>query len=196
MAGQPDMNWRILDERVVYEHLPWLKLTEQDVRLPNGVIIERYLLSETPDVVMMFAVTVGGEAIFVEQYKHGMKRLSLDLSAGYMDDEDDSPLSAARRELEEETGYISDAWTHLASQVIDPNRSGARIHYYLATECRPAGTQHLDATEELRVQMVPLSDVESLAPEGKVATVSSTAGIALGLHELKKTRQNVLARRG
>ena len=188
MSNTAGMEWQILDERIVYEHHPWLKLTEQDVRLPNGVIIERYLISETPDVVMMFAVTEPGEAIFVEQYKHGMRNLSLDLSAGYMDETDRSPPAAARRELAEETGYIPEDWTHLASLVIDPNRSPARIHYYLARKCRLAGAPHLDATEELQVRLVRLADVDHLASTGRVVTVSSAAGIALGLQRLRETR--------
>ena len=94
MADNPGA-WRILDERLIYEHRPWLRLVEQDVQLPNGVVIEKYLLSEMSDVVMIFAVTMDGHVLFVEQYKHGIGRLSLDLSAGYMDAEDPSPLAAA-----------------------------------------------------------------------------------------------------
>ena len=188
MTGKSRMDWQTLSERIIYERLPWLKLIEQDVRLPNGVVIENYLISETPDVAMMFAVTRSGEAIFVEQYKQGIQSLSLDLSAGYMDETDHSPLSAARRELEEETGYVSEDWTHLASLVIDPNRSSAQIHYYLARNCRQTGTQHLDPTEELRVQVMPLAEVESLVFAGRVTTVSSAAGIAMGLQALRKTR--------
>jgi len=180
VADNPEA-WRVLDERPIYEHRPWLKLVEQDVQLPNGVVIEKYLLSDMPDVVMVFALTADDHVLFVEQYKHGIGRLSLDLSAGYMDAEDPSPLAAAQRELQEETGYTSDHWMHLASLAIDPNRSPAQHHYFLAWDCRPAGEQHLDPTEELRVQRIPLDEVESLAATGRVVTVSTTAGIALGL---------------
>ena len=108
MAGRSAMEWNTLSERVVYERLPWLRLIEQDVKLPNGIVIENYLITEAPDVAMVFAVTESDEVIFVEQYKQGMREISLDLSAGYIDKSDPSPLSAARRELEEETGYIAE----------------------------------------------------------------------------------------
>jgi 8-oxo-dGTP pyrophosphatase MutT (NUDIX family) len=173
--------WRVLAERLIYEHLPWLRLREQDVALPSGVTIQRYLLTDSPDVVMMFAVTTDLQALFVEQYKHGIERLSLDLSAGYMDAEDTSPLAAAQRELREETGYVSEHWAHLATLAPEPNRSQARHHFFLAWDCRRAGAQHLDATEELRVRLIPLDAVETLAFCGDVLTVSTTAGIALGM---------------
>lgn len=187
MRGKPE-DWKILDERVVYDHRPWLRLIEQDVQLPDGQVIEKWLISEAQDVVMIFAVTESDGAIFVEQYKHGMRSLSLDLSAGYVDASDTSPLSAAQRELEEETGYVSATWTCLASLVVSPNRSKARIHYYLATGCRPDGTRHLDPTEDLAVHLFPLASVGQLVPDGRVETVSSAAGIALGLHALAGER--------
>ena len=98
--GEPGpAHWQILNERLVYERRPWLRLFEQDVKLPNGLIIEKYLISQARDVAMVFAVTEENQAIFVEQYKHGIRALSLDLSAGYMDPEDSSPLSAALKSV-------------------------------------------------------------------------------------------------
>jgi ADP-ribose pyrophosphatase len=177
--------WRILAERLVYEHRPWLSLVEQDVELPNGLVIEKYLRATTPAVAMVFGITQSHHVIFVEQYKHGVGRLSLDLSAGYIEDDDPSPLVAAQRELEEETGYVSEDWTHLASLAIDPNRSDAEFHFYLARECWLGGRQHLDPTEELRVQLIPLEEVGRLASHGGVRTLSTTAGIALALCALE-----------
>ena len=181
---QPDKPleaWQVLGERVVYDNLPWLRLIEQHVLLPNGRHIERYLVSEGPDVVMMFPVTPEGQVIFVEQYKHGMGMLSLDLPAGYMDESDPSPLFAAQRELEEETGYRSERWTHLGSLFMSPNRSRGQIHYFLAEDCRPAGQQHLDPTEELRVYLRRLEDIPGMMVDGSVRTISSIAGMALGV---------------
>ncbi len=185
---QDTERWRVLAERQIYAHRPWLVLREQDVALPNGVTIERYLLTDVPEVVMIFAITEDERALFVEQYKHGIGRMSLDLSAGYVDDEDPSYLAAAQRELREETGYVSDHWVHLADLASEPNRSSTRHHYFLAWDCRLAGAQRLDATEALSVRSIPLSEVESLPFDGGVVTVSTSAGIALGLYYWRKMR--------
>lgn len=183
---EPLRPWHVVAEKVVYEHWPWLRLKEQTVELPNGRRIERYLVSEGPDVVMIFAVTEKGEVVFVEQYKHGMGEMSLDLSAGYMDEEDPSPLAAAQRELEEETGFQSDQWRFLVSLATSPNRSPAKLHYFLAVDCRPTGRQHFDPTEDLRVRLYPLAEVEDMILDGRVRTISSVAGIALGLLALRR----------
>ena len=177
--------WRVLDERVVYEQRPWLRLREQDVELPNGTVINKYLLTDVREVAMIFAVTTEDEVLFVEQYKHGLGSSSLDLCAGYMDAEDPSPLATAQRELAEETGYTSDQWTHLGSLYFNPNWSNAQFHFFLARQCRPAGGQHLDPTEELRVRRIPLDEVDDLVGSGQVRTVSTVAGIALGLRFLR-----------
>lgn len=183
---EPLQPWKVVAEKTVYEYWPWLRLKEQTVELPNGRRIERYLVSEGPDVVMIFAVTEKGEAVFVEQYKHGMGEMSLDLSAGYMDDEDPSPLAAAQRELEEETGFQSTQWRLLGSLATSPNRSPAKLHYFLAVDCRPTGRQHFDPTEDLRVRLFPLAEVEDMILDGRVRTISSVAGIALGLLALRR----------
>jgi ADP-ribose pyrophosphatase len=176
--------WRVLAERVIYERRPWLKLSEQDVELPSGVVIQNYLVTEVPEVAMIFALTEERDVLFVEQYKHGLRGLSLDLPAGYIDEEDPSPFEAARRELLEETGYESDDWTTLASLAFDPNRSTARMHYFLARGCRRVAGQSLDSTEDLLVQHVPLDALAELAANGRVRTVSTAAGIALATQML------------
>jgi len=178
---RPSSNWKVLAERVVYEHIPWLRLIEQDICLPNGVLVEKYLLTETPDVSMIFAVTDEGEAIFVEQYKHGMAQLSLDLCAGYVDPTDRSPQAAAQRELLEETGFESEQWSFLTSLFMSPNRSRARIHYFLAQGCQKTSRQRLDPTEDLRVILLSLDEIPGMIAAGGICTVSSVAGVSLGL---------------
>jgi len=181
--------WQVLAERVVYEHRPWLRLVEQDVLLPSGVRIDRYILSDVPDVAMIFGITDAGEVIFVEQYKHGTGRASLDLCAGYIDDEDESPAAAARRELREETGYVADEWTDLGGFVVDPNRGPARVYYFLARGCRLAGRQELDATEDLAVRLIPLAEAAQLAASGRVSSLSTAAGIALAIQFMRLSDQ-------
>ena len=184
-SGSPS-EWRVLEERVVYENLPWLRMREQDVQLPSGVIIEKYLLTEVPDVVMVFALTGTRQVLFVEQYKHGLRRLSLDLVAGYVDRDDPSPLSAAQRELREEAGYTSERWEHLASLSPDPNRSGAQYHFFIALDCRRAGEQRLDPTEDLHAHLIPLEELDWLVPRRPIYSLATTAGIALAMRYLER----------
>jgi ADP-ribose pyrophosphatase len=191
--------WTVRSSRTLLRRPPWLHVEEQDVELPNGQIIEGYLLTPMPEVSMVFAVTDEDQVLFVEQYKHGAGTTMWDLPAGYID-QGEAPAACARRELEEETGYIADDWHDLpapparAAQVgqasgwlIDPNRADARFYYYLALNARPDGRQHLDATEDIVVHRVPLADVRSVLTDGRVKSLASWAGIMAGLIALGRT---------
>ncbi|GAB4405823.1 MAG: NUDIX hydrolase [Anaerolineales bacterium] len=176
--------WTVLDSRLILQRPPWLTITAQRCLLPNGHIIEEYLLAEGRDVVMVFPLSAEGTVILVEQYKHGCGQVLWDLPAGYVDSDDDSLLHAAQRELAEETGHSADDWAHLASLHPDPNRSANRVHFYLALGARQTTAQHLDATEDLRVHAVAPADLWALVAEGRIRSMASVAGIGLGLRRL------------
>lgn len=175
--------WEVLEERCVYRNKHWLTVHEHRVRLPNGRIIEDYLVTEVPEVVMVFAITADGEVLLVEQYRHGTGRDLLDLVAGYIDAGED-PLAAAQRELEEETGYCGGRWTSLGALYYGPSRHDSRFHFFLAEGVVPEGRQHFDDTEELRMQRVPLSEITRYIREGDICGVYSVAGIYRALDAL------------
>lgn len=176
--------WTVLDSRLVLQSPPWLTITAQRCLLPNGHVIEEYLLAEGRDVVMVFPLSTEGKVILVEQYKHGCGHVLWDLPAGYVDSDDDSLLHAAQRELAEETGFSADDWTRLAALHPDPNRSANRVHFYLAVGARRTTAQHLDVTEDLRVHEVAPEDLWLLVADGRIRSMSSVAGIGLGLRRL------------
>ena len=175
--------WKVLDEHPVYESKPWLVVREQKVELPNGKIIENYLLTDVPEVAMIFAVTADKHVLMVEQYKHGLRQTALDLPAGYIDPGEE-PFAAARRELEEETGHVGGMWKRLGSFFYDENRHPSQFHYYLAENVQPEGKQAFDETEDIRLHRVPLSQVRHFAREGRIRGVHSMAGIYRALDEL------------
>jgi 8-oxo-dGTP pyrophosphatase MutT (NUDIX family) len=183
MAKEAKPDWHVLAEKQVYHNPPWLSVREQQVRLPNGHVIDDYVLAKGPDVAMVFAVTTTRQVLFVEQYKHGVKETIWDLPAGYIDAGED-PLVAARRELEEETGYIGERWYPLHQLYADTNRSNNTYHFYLALEVKPTGVRHLDETENIRVHQVPLAEIHSVFTADKIAATGSALGIYAGLHYL------------
>jgi ADP-ribose pyrophosphatase len=176
--------WTVRSTRTLLHRSPWLHVEEQDVELPNGQVIEGYLLTPIPEVSMVFAVTQDEDVLFVEQYKHGAGTSMWDLPAGYVD-EGETPLTCARRELEEETGYLADDWGDMGGWLIDPNRTDARFHYYLALGARSDGQQHLDATEDIAVHHVPLAEIQSVLAAGQVQSLATWAGIMAGLTALQ-----------
>jgi ADP-ribose pyrophosphatase len=177
--------WQVLSSRPLVSREPWLRLWEEDVRLPNGEVIEGYLCSQSRDYAAVLALMQDGTVPLVRQYKHGKGAVSLDLPAGYLDENGESPLTAARRELEEETGVTAAAWQSMGGLVLDSNRGNTRCHLFLARDAVREGSQHLDATEELSVSFHRPSELLHLVLSGRIDSIGSVAGILLALRLLE-----------
>jgi ADP-ribose pyrophosphatase len=181
--------WEILSSRPLVARPPWLRLWEEDVRLPNGEVIEGYLCSQSRDYAAVFALMANGTVPMVSQYKHGKAAVSLDLPAGYLDSVEESPLAAARRELEEETGVTAPAWKSMGSLIVDSNRGNTRCHLFLARDAMRGGSQHLDSTEDLVVSFHRPSELLDLVLSGRIDSIGSVAGILLALRVLENAEE-------
>src|SRR5688572_12645000 len=100
--------WKIENSRIVHDASPFLRLRQDKVVLPSGLVIEDYNVVEEPNAVTIFALTAEKELLLVEQYKHGIGEICLEVPGGVMDKSE--PLAEAQRELLEETGYHSSRW--------------------------------------------------------------------------------------
>ncbi len=86
--------------------------------------------------------------------------------AGGMSDSEDA-LAAAKRELLEETGYMSSEWTHLLTIPSNASISDNYAHIYMAKNCRMAARQHLDETEFLHVELHTPQEIQELIRTGR-----------------------------
>ena len=179
--------WTLLSERQVYRNKHWLTVIEQELRLPNGHVIPDYIITQVPDVVMIFPVTPSGDVLLVEQYRQGIRENALDLPAGYLDAGED-PFAAAQRELEEETGHTGGRWTPLGGYFYGESRHNSRFFYFLAEGVVPAGQTHWDLTEELEVHRIPIGEAVAATWDGRIRSVPSILGIYRALDKLHGAR--------
>jgi ADP-ribose pyrophosphatase len=78
---------------------------------------------------------------------------SLEIPAGKLDVEGESPLECAKRELAEEIGKRAAHWQELKSFYTSPGFSDERVWLFLATDLSDAG--HARADEDERIEIVP-----------------------------------------
>ena len=85
----------------------------------------------------------------------------LELPAGKLDEEGESPLETAQRELGEEIGLAARSWEHLTSCYSSPGFASEEVHLYLATDLYEIDVER-DESERIEVRAIPLADLDEL----------------------------------
>ena len=96
--------------------------------------------------------------LMVKQWRHGENKLSVEFPGGVID-AGEKPETAARRELEEETGFKTNKLTKLGSVNPNPALFSNHIHFFLAEDLIPTGKQHLDHDEFINYIEVPKDEI-------------------------------------
>ncbi|HWG20070.1 MAG TPA: NUDIX hydrolase [Terracidiphilus sp.] len=177
-------HWRVQESELVLNNR-WAKVRRDSCELANGVLIPDYYYWEGGDFAVVFALTVNGEVLLTRQYKHGVREITLELPAGLIDAEDESPLMAAHRELREETGYAAGEWSSLGTLNVSSAKATTRAYIFLACEVTAAGAQSLDQNEEIECLEVSLEEFRRLVLCGSIHDASSIAAGFLALNLLQ-----------
>jgi ADP-ribose pyrophosphatase len=144
-----------------------ISLQVDDVELPDGKTSKREIIKH-PGAVAVIPITDDGKIVLVEQYRKALERTIVEIPAGKLERGED-PKDSARRELEEETGYVCEKLEWLISFYTSPGFADEIIHLYLATgltkKVNPAG---LDEDEFINLLEVSLDDAKQYIKEQKI----------------------------
>jgi 8-oxo-dGTP pyrophosphatase MutT (NUDIX family) len=171
-------NWEILTSRYLLRR-KWMDVREDRVRLPNGTVIDEFHVLEYPDWVCVMPITPDGRFVMVEQYRHGIEHICLEFPAGVIDDGEEV-LTAARRELLEETGYDADHFERIGRCAPEPSRHSNVAHIVVALGARPVREPEPDHDEVIHVTAWPVSDLRELIEQGHFVHGVHHAAILLG----------------
>jgi 8-oxo-dGTP pyrophosphatase MutT (NUDIX family) len=163
-----DLDWTHLDSR--YDQEAGLILFEKRMdrmRNPrNGKEFDRLVL-ESVDWVNLVALDEAQRCIMIRQYRFGVGYTTLETPGGMVDPGEDS-LTAAQRELEEETGYVADAWTYLGAVEPNPAFHNHLCHHWLAENARPGSAQNQGDGEAIRVELMDVDQVKQVVQSGEL----------------------------
>ncbi|WP_066047381.1 NUDIX hydrolase [Robertmurraya korlensis] len=107
-----------------------ISLQVDDVELPNGKHSKRELIKH-PGAVAVIAITNEGKIVMVEQYRKALERDIVEIPAGKLE-KGEEPALCAKRELEEETGYVCQSLDLLISFYTSPGFADEIVHLYVA----------------------------------------------------------------
>lgn len=167
----------IFDGQVVH-------LYKDDISLPNGKPATREVIRHVGAVAIV-PMTEDGKVIMERQFRYPLNRVITEIPAGKLDSKSEDRLSAAKRELEEETGYLADEWIELGDYIPAAAYCDEVITMYLAKGLH-MGTRNLDEDEFLNIATVSLEELVEDVMRGKIADGKTQAAILKAYLYLKK----------
>ena len=141
----------------------------------------------SPAGIVIAAVTPEGELLLTEQYRVPVGRNTIELPAGLAGDEHyggEEYVSAAKRELLEETGYEADQWIELAGGPPSAGLSNEMVVFFQAKGLRKVGAGGGEGPENIRVHRIPLRQVERWLKDQEKAGLLIDPKIYVGLYFL------------
>jgi ADP-ribose pyrophosphatase len=177
----PDLDERIVSTEVIHRG-DYLELRVETIERADGSRARREIVGH-PGAVAILAIDARDRVLLVRQWRTAADRALLEIPAGTLDVDArgtvEDPELAARRELEEETGYRAGSWRRLARFWTAPGFATELMRLYLATDLSPAHADRLgpDEDERLTLEAIPWRDAVDLVIRGEIADAKSIVGL-------------------
>jgi len=123
-------------------------------RSPHTAGTHAFFTIDADAWVNVVATTARAELVMVRQWRHGARKVTLEIPGGLVDPGEE-PAAAAARELLEETGFAAPRMRPLGAANPNPALFGNRVHTFLAEDCERVSEVKNGPLEETWVELVP-----------------------------------------
>lgn len=176
--------WQRVSRREVYDN-PWISVTHEDVVTPAGTDGIYGVIHFKTRAIGIIPIDAEGCTWLVRQFRYTLNQhlWEIPMGGGKLHEE---PLTAAQRELQEETGFSASDWREIMRLHISKSVTDEEGVVFVARGLT-AGTAQLEHSEaDLETLRLPLAEAIQWALDGKITDVISCAGL-LKVHALMQT---------
>ena len=152
-------------------------VTSDRVLEPNGVTATRDVVRHSGSVVILAVDDSQGEprVLLERQYRYAADDYLWEVPAGRIDP-GENVLTAAKRELLEETGYTARSWKKALFFYPSPGFMDETMTVFLACGLRP-GTAQPEEDERIEFELLPVSAVIGMIGKGKLRDGKTIASV-------------------
>lgn len=169
--------WRTIHSDTVFAS-KYVTVKCDEVEFEDGLRIPDFYTIRIPDAACICAITEDVRVLLKREYRYACQEALIELPAGQFE-KNENPLDVAKRELLEETGYISDCWIYLGATRESTSKLTNTMHLFMATGCKLIAKQHLDKTERLEAWGVPLDEAVDMVMQNEIKSNSSAQAILM-----------------
>jgi ADP-ribose pyrophosphatase len=173
--------WTVLSEKPLLSLPPFIDVSTQRVRLPDGREVADYYQVKMPDFAIICPVLADGRFLMQRSYRHGPRRVCLNFPGGHLTPGEPA-IEAAKRELLEETGYAAQCWRDLGAFTTNANHRCQTAHFFKALECTRVAEPDSGDLEEIEPVVMTYDEMIAAARSGDFALVTQVAMFALATH--------------
>lgn len=153
-----------------------LALTEETLTLPNNVSTAHTSVDH-PGAVVILAKLNEKTILLLNQYRPSLKEWLLEIPAGTLEP-NENPLPAAKRELEEETGYRASRWHNLGKLTPMAGFCNEIQYLFVAEELSLSNRLTQDEDEVIEVQKVEISELLKMIQDERVTDAKTIATVS------------------
>jgi ADP-ribose pyrophosphatase len=168
---------QVLSSKVVYK-APVFLVTSDQVIEPSGVKVRRDIIRH-PGSVVILALDERKKkkpsVLLIQQYRYTANQELWELPAGRIDEGEDA-LTAAKRELAEETGYTAAEWKTALVYYASPGFLDETMSVFAARDLHK-GKASPEEDEFITAKLVPLAKAVSWVMSGKIHDGKAIAGV-------------------
>ncbi|MDO9380189.1 MAG: NUDIX hydrolase [Nocardioidaceae bacterium] len=175
-----EQHWPVAGTSRLYDG-HYMSLRQDLVSAPDGAELSRQVV-EHRGAVGVVVLDDDDRVLLLEQYRHPVGHRLLELPAGVLDVEGESPLDAARRELGEETDLVAEHWETLVHRAhASPGYTEERWQVFLARGLSlvpdDARTVREGEEADMGIVWLPFDEAVQGALQGRIGDCMTMIGL-------------------
>ncbi len=164
-----------IKKKILYENT-WVRFHEDEVQFPDGSEGKYAYMDRVDSGPMIIPMTENGKIVVLKEWRYPIQGWTYCFPFGGKNNAEDI-ITAAQRELKEETGYVAKEWVSIGSIQIDPGANTQTTPIFVAKGLTQLEA-HSDASEVHEVCEFSIEEIETMIQNGEMTNGWLLGGFA------------------